>query len=89
MSKHTVERNRCDCHPETCACNPWRVVKGEERIATLYDHGGAEQLAQALNERDRYAGALDEIAVMRPGAGSSKLHKVVQIARLARMEKPE
>jgi hypothetical protein len=47
---YTVEVNTCQCHPETCACNDWRVVtKGGRKVSTHYLKEDAERMAAALN----------------------------------------
>lgn len=40
-------------------------------------------LSTACAQRDTYRAALRQIAALRPGAGSSKLHRIVEIARSA------
>lgn len=49
-------------------------------------HRLIDKIEALNNERLRYGAALDEIAALRPGAGSSKLHRVVEIARRARLK---
>jgi hypothetical protein len=48
-----VEPNNCNCHPETCSCNPWKIVdeKGE-RHSTHYEKSVAESTATIMNSRE-------------------------------------
>lgn len=48
---HEVRYNYCDCHPETCCCNPWALfykVTGK-KIATFYNKSDADSLREELN----------------------------------------
>lgn len=48
--KYTYERTRCDCHPETCCCQPFSVFSPEGRLmAYTYSQAAAERLIKALN----------------------------------------
>lgn len=47
--KYTIEKNSCKCHPETCCCNPWVVMKGGEKIITVFDLTIAALIVGALN----------------------------------------
>ena len=51
MEKYAVYNNNCNCHPETCGCNPYKVVNEDtkERIATFYSKKEAFKLADLLN----------------------------------------
>lgn len=52
---YEVKPNTCNCHPETCCCNPWKVVeKGTNLlIASLYFKDKAQQLADMLNRKNK------------------------------------
>lgn len=47
----TVKRNYCNCHPETCCCDPYKVVDDSGKtIATFYDKSDAKRLVDMLNK---------------------------------------
>ncbi|HEU4375830.1 MAG TPA: hypothetical protein VFS02_20205, partial [Telluria sp.] len=49
--KFTVGPTRCDCHPETCCCNPWSVLRPDgTTLARIYQKENAEEQARLLNE---------------------------------------
>ncbi len=53
MKQATVVRNHCDCHPETCCCNDWKVLdKNGIKVDTFYAKESAVMFANALNEND-------------------------------------
>lgn len=45
-----VERRRCDCHPETCACRPYVVMAGDEELGTYVSRERAEEAVALLQE---------------------------------------
>jgi hypothetical protein len=48
---YKLEVNRCDCHPETCCCAPYRIViEGSDTVVATGD-GKAQltRLVQAAN----------------------------------------
>lgn len=47
--RFTVAPNHCGCHPETCCCDPWVVLKDGEPHSTFYRRSTADEVAQALN----------------------------------------
>lgn len=50
---YKVERNRCDCHPETCGCNPWKIVdENGERHSTHMDKSVADSTVAIMNSRE-------------------------------------
>lgn len=51
--QYRVGRNWCNCHPETCCCEPWGVFEsGEKRpFSTHYFKADADTVANALNTR--------------------------------------
>lgn len=52
--KYVVEVNRCGCHPETCCCDPWRVVDSNDKLfSTFYSKDVAIITADLLN-RDNH-----------------------------------
>lgn len=36
--RYKVAYNHCDCHPETCCCNPWKVVDSDGKKVTTFYH---------------------------------------------------
>lgn len=51
--RYTVDVNRCNCHPETCCCDPWRVVDSNNKLfSTFYSKDVAKITADLLN-RDK------------------------------------
>lgn len=54
-----VNRNRCNCHPETCCCSDWAVYRPNgEKYAPFYAKEIAEEVAKALtvyhHEKSKY-----------------------------------
>lgn len=49
-SLYHVAYNRCRCHPETCCCNDYAVIKpsGTTLMTTMH-HSVAVEVAEALN----------------------------------------
>ena len=45
-----VYNNYCNCHPETCSCNPFVVKGGGITISTFYDLDAANRYASQYNE---------------------------------------
>lgn len=37
-----VRPNYCQCHPETCGCNPWAVYDGDKKILSFYHKKDAQ-----------------------------------------------
>lgn len=59
-----IERNRCDCHPETCSCDDWNLVYGGEVLARHLFRERLEKLLDAVikpvqQERDELLEALE------------------------------
>ena len=51
IMKYKVERNHCNCHPETCCCRPYRIVDSNgEVFTTENDLYKAEKIAEALSK---------------------------------------
>lgn len=46
---YKLEKNRCDCHPETCCCNPWAILKNGEKYVTIFEKLKAQTIVDALN----------------------------------------
>ena len=45
--KWHVRSNQCNCHPETCCCNPWAVCAPDgKKQATYFNKGDAEEFAR-------------------------------------------
>jgi len=53
--QYTVARNRCNCHPETCSCNPWVVLNPEGMVVMppSYSKEWAERVKDAFNSQLR------------------------------------
>lgn len=50
--KFKVEPNYCDCHPETCCCNRWKLVDETGRmVTTFFAEKDAIYIANLLNRR--------------------------------------
>jgi hypothetical protein len=50
---YKVERNRCDCHPETCGCKPWKIVDQNNAYhSTHEDKSVADSTAAIMNSRE-------------------------------------
>lgn len=41
------------CHPETCACREWAVVKGDAVIQKCFDQDEARRLVKILNKESK------------------------------------
>lgn len=49
--EYRYEVNRCDCHPETCGCNPFMIVDREgNKISTAFDESQAKKVVEILNK---------------------------------------
>jgi hypothetical protein len=49
--KYTVERNLCNCHPETCCCDDWAVLTPDgDKWDTFFHKDKAEKTAEMLNK---------------------------------------
>lgn len=49
--EYTYEDNPCECHPETCACNPFKIVDREgNKISTAFDENQAKKVVEILNK---------------------------------------
>ena len=47
---YRIERNRCDCHPETCSCGSWVMIDpAENKITTFRTRVEGENFIQQLN----------------------------------------
>ena len=47
---YKLERNKCRCHPETCCCDDWVIIKNGEKFVTIFDKEKAEFITEALNQ---------------------------------------
>lgn len=53
--EYKVEYNYCDCHPETCCCNKWKVLDTEgQLVATFYEKEDALKLRDTLKILDMF-----------------------------------
>ena len=50
--RYIVILTRCDCHPETCRCDPYTIydTKEKEKFTTAYNKSTAQKVADALNK---------------------------------------
>lgn len=49
--KYKLIKNYCNCHPETCGCNPWVIIDSTgDKISSHYCKDKAEKLLRVLNE---------------------------------------
>lgn len=62
VMKYVVQWNSCDCHPESCGCKPYVLLRGEKRVTTFMEKDEANRIAAELNA---LASAQDEIAELR------------------------
>lgn len=46
-----VEYNDCSCHPETCSCNPYKVVLPYGEKVTFYLRKDAERFVEWTNKK--------------------------------------
>ncbi len=47
---YKVEINRCNCHPETCACNDYKVVdENGKKVSSHFHRDDAENLCNVVN----------------------------------------
>lgn len=51
IPEYEVRSNTCNCHPETCCCDPWAVFHNDEKHSTHFRKEAAEQLAELLNQQ--------------------------------------
>lgn len=50
MTKFTVERMRCDCHPETCCCAKYYLANEKgTNLAWSNDKENLDTICEALN----------------------------------------
>lgn len=50
---YRVEINHCKCHPETCGCNPWKIVDEQgNRHSTHYERSVADSTVAIMNSRE-------------------------------------
>jgi hypothetical protein len=54
--KYKLVENWCRCHPETCNCNDWLILKDDERFVTIFNKETAEIITEALNFYDKHKG---------------------------------
>ena len=50
--RYLVQYNSCNCHPETCCCDPYKVVDSatnNKTVATFYHRDRAVAMAATLN----------------------------------------
>ena len=46
---YTIAENKCSCHPETCCCDPWVILKDGEKFVSVFDKDKAQIIVNALN----------------------------------------
>lgn len=48
-----LEPNRCNCHPETCCCDDWKITDSKNnKVVTFHNKENAESFVQYLNEKE-------------------------------------
>lgn len=52
---YAVDRNYCNCHPETCSCNDWVINHNGKKHSTYSSLEVAKEVANALNAQRRMA----------------------------------
>lgn len=54
MTTYKVVPNWCNCHPETCCCNSWKIVnENDEKHSTHYSKDKAELFTTLLNQQSQ------------------------------------
>ncbi len=49
--EYRYEENSCTCHPETCGCNPFKIVDREgNKITTAYTEKQAKEVLEIMNK---------------------------------------
>jgi hypothetical protein len=49
--EYRLESNDCNCHPETCVCNPFKIVDREgNKITTAFSKQQAEKVLEIMNK---------------------------------------
>lgn len=47
---YKVEINHCNCHPETCACNDYKVIdENGKKVSSHFHRDAAENLCNVIN----------------------------------------
>lgn len=66
-----VRPNRCDCHPETCGCNPW-VVHGPDgqRHSSYYAKETADSIAELLQLKTAMVAEFDALRGTMPASAT-------------------
>lgn len=66
MARYKVERNYCNCHPETCCCPDWAIIDTTDGLK--YDSHNSEttarEIAAALNDQENRAELRRKIAAL-------------------------
>ena len=58
--KYQVVHNHCNCHPETCCCNPHAVVNElGKKVITFFFKEEADEYCEYLNNKETYKNSLD------------------------------
>lgn len=50
-TRYVLQRNHCNCHPETCCCDPYKVVDiiTNTKLSTHYNWDDGKRLVDTLN----------------------------------------
>jgi hypothetical protein len=49
--EYKYEVNNCSCHPETCACNPFKITDREgNKLTTAFTEDQAQKIVEKLNK---------------------------------------
>lgn len=61
-TNYEVRRNYCDCHPETCCCNPWVLYYKAtgQKVVTCYNRSDAVSLCEKLNALEGHKGVVTD-----------------------------
>jgi hypothetical protein len=51
---YTIGSNHCNCSPEDCCCNEYKIYKNGEKFLSVYCESTAIEIAEALNFREKY-----------------------------------
>jgi hypothetical protein len=47
--KYKLEIHPCDCHPETCTCDPYAIYENGKKYITIFEKSTGEHIVEALN----------------------------------------
>lgn len=91
MPRYKVEPNYCNCHPETCACDPWAITDAVDgaKYDTVFSKVKAESMVQALNLRDERNTLTSQVAeleeALRPFVQKIDIVTVLKLPPITRV----